>query len=358
MRSRNLVTPRLQVPHGSSTLFAGIENLSFDRRPFDPSPKDIQRLCRFFSIGKLKHFKKEHGILIAHSNFFVFAVTTRGEYALKFYPADASRSITIEYAVNRFLTKRHFPTPLMHAGTNGQPCTPSTGCLATCFTFIKGRQPWGQINQQSTITRLNAAMLSLKNLLSMTQRRIRFMKQEDFMTAATTLTQASRAAAPFSQKELIHSSLLDACRTFKRHQSLFTRQCLHNDATLTNFLVDKKNVYVLDLFHVQEDYILSDLANLVISCLFLKTPARTTRAIVEDYFTQHEMGPHLLPVLNTLVKVGLVREYLKSVQREKPANLSAYPPADARVYRFHLSARQKAIAAVLKKMNDPSRFMI
>ncbi len=344
--------------HRLPDLFAGIEHLSQDKRYFEPSQDDIEHICRFFSIGKLKHYKKEHGIVIAHSNFFVFAETTQGQYALKFYPPETAPSITIEYAVNRFLIKQHFPTPVMHAGKGGRPFISSHGCLATCFTFIKGQPPWRKITQRSTIIRLNATMLSLKKLLSTTQGRIRFLKQENFMTAVTALTRLSRAQAPYRQKELLNSSLLNACRTYKLHQSLFTRQCLHNNTTLTNFLIAKKTVYTLDLFHIREDYVLSDLANLVISCLFLEVPAQTIHAFVQNYLIQHEMGPELLPVLNTLVKIGLIREYLKSVHREKSADLSTYPPNDVRTYRFHLSARQKAIAAVLRKMNDPSRFIV
>lgn len=334
----------------ATNLFAGIDNLSLDKRKFDPSRDDIERVCRFFAVGKLRHYEKEKGIIVSHSNFFAFAATTRGRYALKFYPPDAAKPIVIEYAVNRILVNQHFPTPIMYAGHGRQPFFAGNGRLAACYSYIDGLPAWQCIKQRNTIRQVNAAMLSLKNILSINMGRIPFLKQESFTTTAKALAQASRALAPYDQKEMIDVILQDACRSYRHHRLLFTRQLVHNNINLTNILIYKKTVYVLDLSHIREDYALCDLAGLVISCLFFNIPVATIKTIVKDYFTQHKIETEHSLVLNTLVKIGLIREYLKNVQREKSPGLSAYPPDLVRTYISHLSDRKKSITAVLKKI--------
>lgn len=348
----------MRINDSPPDLFAGIDNLSLDKRNFDPSQDDIEHICRFFSIGKLQHYEKEKGIAVSHTNFFVFVVTARGQYALKFYPMYAVKMIAIEYAVNRFLIAHHFPTPIMYAGHDGQPSLTSNGRLATCFSYINGQQAWQQIKQRNTLIQINTAMLSLKNILSVTKGRIPFLKQERLATSINTLAKVSRAITPYNQKKIIEAPLRDACRTYQSHQRLFTRQWLHNNASLTNFLIDKETVYTLDLSHVREDYALSDLASLVISCLFLKMPTTTIKTIVKDYVTQHKMESEHLLVLNTLVTIGLIREYLKNVRREKSVDLATYSPNLVRTYRSYLSARKESIAAVLRKMNDISTLIV
>ncbi len=344
--------------YSPANLFAGIDNLSLDKRKFNPSRDDIERICRYFSIGKLQHYEKEKGIIVSHSNFFVFVATTHGQYALKFYPPDAAKPIAIEYAINRILTDHHFPTPIMYAGIRGQPFFTGNDRLATCYSYINGLPVWQHIKQRNTIRQINAAMLSLKNILSTAMGRIPFLKQESLLSNTGTLTQDSRALAFYDQKETIDASLLDACRTYQHHQLLFTRQLVHNNITLTNILIFEETVYTLDLSHVREDYALCDLASLVISCLFFDIPAKTIKPIVKDYFTRHKIKQDHFLVLNTLVKIGLIREYLKNIRREKSPELSTYPPDLARTYISHLSKRKKSITAVLKKMNDNPRLIV
>ena len=330
-------------------LLAGIDNLSLDQRTFDPSRDDIERICRFFAIEKLKHYEKEKGIAVSHSNFFIFVTTIRGPYAIKFYPTDAAKMIAIEYAVNRFLIGHHFPTPVMYAGHDGRPFLPSHDRLATCFSYINGRQAWQQIKQRNTMIQINSAMLSLKNILSKAQDRIPFLKQIRLMTSVKNLTQASRALAPYDQKKMIDATLKEVCRSYQQHQPLFTRQSIHNNTSLTNFLIDKKTVYTLDLSHIREDYALSDLASLVISCVFFDIPATTIKTIVKNHFSQHKITPEYVLVLSTLVRIGLISEYLKNIRREKAIKNSTYPSNLTRTYLSHLSARQKDITTFLQR---------
>ena len=330
-------------------LFSGIDNLSLDTRTFDPSRDDIKGICRFFSLGKLQYYEKEKGIIVSHANFFVFVETTRGQYALKFYPTDAAKPIAIEYAINKILINHHLPTPLMHAGPDGQPFLASNDRLATCYSYIDGTPAWQQIKQRNTFPKINAVLFSLKNILSTDLKHIPFLKQENLATTMNTLTQASRTWAGYDQKDIIDASLLDACQTYHDHQPLFTRQYLHNNAHLNNFLIHKNFVYILDLTHLREDYVLSDLTSLVTSCLFFNVPFTTIKTMVKNYFTQHKIGPDLMPLLNTLIKVGLIKEYLKNIKREKSVKISNYPAGLMQTYLSHLSGRKELITAVLRK---------
>lgn len=334
-------------------LFAGTDNLSLDKRKFEPSQEEIERVCNFFSIGKLKYFEKEKDIIVSHSNFFIFVATTHGQFALKFYPTDAVKTIAIEYAINRFLISHYFPTPIMYTGQGAKPSYVSNDRLATCFSYINGAQVWQQIKKRNTIYQINAIIVSLKNILLLTKGRIPFLKHESFTKTITTLVQTSQTISDYDQKMLIETSLQNACQTYKSYQKLFTRQWLHNNTTLTNFLIDKNTVYTLDLSHIREDYILSDLASLIISCLFLNIPSATIKTIIKDYFYQHKMADNFLPVLNTLITVGLIKEYLKNIQRERTIEISTYPQDIVRQYICQLSKHKKTIIAALKKKTIP-----
>jgi hypothetical protein len=331
-------------------LFAGVDNLSLDKRSFGPSRDDIESICRFFSVGKLQHYEKEKNIIVSHSNFFVFVATTQGQYALKFYPVNAAPTITIEYAINRILTGHQFLTPLMYAGPKAQAFMASNGRLAACYSYIDGLPAWQHIQQRKTIQQINTALFSLKNILSTAKKNIPFPKQESLAAMINRLAQDSCSLAPYDQKETIDASLRDTYQTYQQHhQLLFTRQNLHNNSNLTNFLVSKKTVYTLDLSHIREDYAFSDLASLVISCLFFNIPVKTIKTIVQDHFIQHKIKTKDSPVLNTLVKVGLIKEYLKNIRRERSVGLSTYPPDLVRTYMSHSSARKRSITAILRK---------
>lgn len=330
-------------------LVAGVDDLSLDQRKFDPSPLDIERICRFFGLGKLRHFEKEKNIVVSHSNFFAFVRTNQGGYALKFYPPQAARGISVEYALNRLLTGHRFATPLMHAGKDGRAWVCGCGRLAACYSYIDAAPAWQKIGQKKTIRAINASMLLLKRILSAAGESLPVQKQKTFGAQTHDLLRLSRDLRPYDQQETIEACLLAACRAYQRHEGLFVRRRLHNNAGLTNFLVDRKTVYTLDLGHVREDYAISDLAGMVISCVFFDTPPQTIRAIIEDYFAQHQMTQDSSAALAVLVQTGLIKEYLKNIQREKTLGSSLYPPGLLEAYRSLLAERKKSIRTVLKK---------
>jgi len=348
----------MRISHKHPPLISGVDHLSLDKRNFDLSRDDIEGICRFFAIGKLRHYEKEKGITISHSNFFFFVATNKGEYAFKFYPSDAAKTVAIEYAINRLLLKKHFLTPLMYAGHDGRSFLNSNGRLATCYSYISGSQAWQHIKQRNIFPKINAAILSLKNILSANMDRMVWHKQAALPLSAGSLVRASCAMAPYDQKKTIDAVLKNVCQTYQDHRPLFTRQLIHNNITLTNLLIHQETVYTLDLSHIREDYILSDLASLVISCLFFNVSPTTVKTIIKNYFTQHKIEQEHLPVLNTLIQIGLVKEYLTNIRREKSIGSSVYPLDIVRTYRSLLRTRKETITAVLKDMQTAHHLIL
>ncbi|MCC6758824.1 MAG: phosphotransferase [Candidatus Omnitrophica bacterium] len=330
-------------------LFAGVDAPSLDIRTFHVSRSDIEAICVFFSLGKLKNYTQEKGTVVSHSNFFVFAKTSRGEYALKFFPSDAAKEISIEYAINRFLVERGLPTPPMHCGRDRKAYMPCNGRLAACFSFINGKPAWQQIGRTATINKINATILSLKRALAAAPASIPRLKQKNLTATVRELARTSKGNNPYDQKTFIDHVLKEACRTYQDQRHLFTGQWQHNNTTLTNFLVKEKTIYTLDLSHIREDYALSDLASLVISCHFLKIPQTVTKSIVQDYFRQHAASSQLLPVLNVLINIGLIKEYLKAIHRDKRLPTVNCPDKLKKTYSFYLQDRKKTILRLLKK---------
>jgi len=336
---------------------SGVDNLSWDTRTFCPSQEDIKKICSFFSIGKLQNYEKEKNVLISHSSFFVYAATSQGKYALKFYPLDASKRITLEYAFNRLLTHHHFQTPLMRSSKNGRAFLNCSGFLVTCYAYINGQPAWRHIQKPDAFTKINAAMLSLKDILSDSKKNIPCLKNDRLSPTIKALAQKSLSLVREDQKKMINTLLLKALRAYQEHESLFIRQRLHNNASFTNFLIQNKTVYTIDLSHICEDYYLSDLASMVISCLFFETPKTTIKAIINDYLIQHKKttlppwkthkdSEHFI-VLNTLVQVGLIKEYLKNAKRKQTVKLSTRPSKIERDYMTQLARRKKLILEYL-----------
>jgi Ser/Thr protein kinase RdoA (MazF antagonist) len=246
----------------------------------------------------------------------------------------------------------------MYAGRGGQPFIAATNRLAACFAYVDGKPAWQGITRQNTIRLINNALLSIKDILSAADKNIPLQKQANLPSRAGSLVQISRSMAVYEHKETIEAALQEAYRAYQRHQPLFIRQRLHNNASLTNFLIHKNAVHMLDLSHIREDYAYSDLASLVISCLFFKIPVSTVRTVSKNYLAQHKIKTGYLTVLNTLVRIGLVAEYLKNTQREKHLDPSSYPPGLVRVYSSLLLKRKRSIITILKKLKENPRLLV
>lgn len=329
-------------------LFAGIDAKSLDTRTFEISKKDLEAICCFFSIGKIKSYKKEKDIVVSHSNFFIFVKTTKGEYALKFFPPDKTRSLSIEFTINRFLVNHNFPTPLMHCGHNRQAYTSNNGLLASCFSFIPGIPAWQNINAPATIHQINNIIFSLKKTLAEAPSEIPHQKQENFITTARKLIQTSKKIATYDERNFINQSLQNVCQAYQQDRNLFTRRWLHNNTTLSNFILYQNTPYVLDLSHIREDYALADLTSLIISCIYLNVSKSTITHIIKNYYLIHKIGPKYLRVFNVLLKISLIKEYLKTIRRKKFLYTSESSPKSLKTYQFYLQERKRSIIAILK----------
>jgi len=341
----------MRINYERINLFAGIANLSSNIKIFDLSRDDIEHLCRFFGLGDLCYYEKEKGVSVSHYNAVVFMATTKGQYILKFYPPNSAKSIVTEYILNHLLLHHHFLTPTMYADLRGQPFCPSNNRLVTCYSYIDGEQAWQTITKPNTFTQINTTLLSLKNILSTTRVQLPFPKQRSLPAAISSLTQDSKNIIPSDHQKVILASLLEAGRTFRKYKRLFTRQVLHCNTHLDSFLISKGGIYTLDLSHVQEDYILTDLRNMIISCLLVNMPTPTVRNIIQDYLTRHGIASQHSLVLDTLVKMSLVKNYLMNARYERSLELYINPKEDARPHRSFLLKRKKFIIVLLKKVN-------
>jgi Ser/Thr protein kinase RdoA (MazF antagonist) len=348
----------MRINYGRINLFAGIANLSSNIKLFDLSRDDIEHICRFFGLGDLRGYEKEKGVTVSHYNAVVFIATTKGQYILKFYPPNSAKSIVAEYILNHILLHHHFLTPTMYAGLRGQPFCPSNNRLVACYAYINAPQAWQAIHQRNTLSKINAALLALKKILSETRVPLPCPKQKSIWGTLTVLRQDTKGLMPCDQKDLIDAYLLAACRTYHHNQQLFTRQRLHTNAHLDNFLIYKGKIYTLDLSHVQEDHILADLRDVVVSCMLIGSPAATIKTVINDYLAQHGLRQELFLVLDTLIKIELIKNYLKNIQYEKSVGLSVYPKALKRAHIPKLSQRKKFIISLLKKMNALYRLMV
>ncbi len=328
-------------------LSAGVDAIALDTRIFTLSQNDIAAVCGAYALGPLLEFEQERNILVSHSNFFAFAKTTRGSYALKFYPADASRRLSVEYALNQFLTRRGFDTPQMHCTKKGVAYVPCQGRLAACYVYIKGQEAWLHIHKKGVIRRINTALMSLKKTLEHLSSNIHCPKHETVPAAVESLLRSSSNINNSETKKYSLRSLREIFAAYQSHRRCFTRQKLHTNASLTNLLVRGTTVHTLDLSHIEDGYCLSDLASLVISCHFFNVPQQTISSLIDDYVTVHGRTEKFPLVLETLIKLGLVKELLKTIRREQSLPESSHPGAFTTTYARMLSQRRLLILKLL-----------
>ena len=169
------------------------------------------------------------------------------------------------------------------------------------------------------------------------------------MTRIQDLAKESRSLAPYDQKSTIDSILVSALHSYRCYRPLFTCRHTHNNAHLNNFLFDKKTVWTLDLSHIRQDIILSDLASLIISCLFFHLSPEKIKKIIKDYLTKDHLKTEYLQVLNVLIQLGLIKEYFKNTRRERTPVPSAYPSKLTKDYRSQLSKRKELIIRALNE---------
>lgn len=289
---------------------------------FEPSWNELEEICQFFELGTLRKPQKKRKPCFPHANPMVFVETSRGQFVFKFFRENDLTNIAFEYAVNRALCARQFPTPAMSKGRRGRPFVKSAGRLAACYAFVDGFSAWKVLRHPQTVRRINLSLRSLKDHLSATRISMSWPRQAGLAETVRQLTRWSRAAARFEGSGILEQSLLEACRVYQRHRRLFGRQRIHSDANLSNFLMHDDTAYVLDLEHIREDYALNDLSSMVVSGI-LSMPVPALKAMIKDYFDVHDLAAENRVVLDALVKISLVKECLGSCEQHRKESLAA-----------------------------------
>lgn len=344
-----IFSTHIQKNKTHSEIMGGIDHISMDTRRFNPSQMDIEHVCRFFALGKLLAFEKEKHITVSHSNFFVFASTSQGNFALKFYPTSLSKNILHEYALNRYLVLRKFSTPAMLASPDGKPSVPSCGHLAACFEFIDGQQAWEHIQTKSVQIQINANIRLLKTILLPLSGSKLIDPHDNFAVRIKNLMQTASLLKPFKYEDYIRLELNHIAQEFNTHQKLFLRETLHNNVTLMNIIISKGRMFLLDLSHIKEDYRLSDLVALVLSCHFMKVSPKIIQAMIKQYFNAHGLTKIHKPILNAQLRLSFIREYLKNTAREKnQQGRCAMPASQIKLYAYYLAERAKHMIELLR----------
>ena len=242
----------MRTLHSIPPLIGGIDHISLDTRNFTPSKKDIERLCHFFSLGTLKTFQKERNVVISHSNFFIHAVTVRGQFAFKFYPQQQKENLQFEYFINRHLISHGFPTAVMLNGIDNKPCIASCGHSATCFDYIDGQQAWEHIRKKSVQIQITDRIRRLKTVLQPLSGSKIMLRQDKIPAQVKQLIRTAPSLMHFQQTNAVLRELSSILLDYKKHKQLFIRQILHNNLALTNILVTKTETFILDLSHIRE----------------------------------------------------------------------------------------------------------
>ncbi len=308
--------------------------------------EEIQQICRFFDLGRPLHFENKMSGL-PHAHGLGLAKTSKGKFVIKCYPAYAAQRISLEYAINRILTQRRFPTPAMHAGPPHRPFCRISHQLFCCYDFIDGDHAWQSIQSRDTFRQINGNLIGIKNTLAPLKGRLPFLRQESLAAKIKDLSQKSKILKTYDHKNLIEGHLKNICRAFESQRRAFARQWLHNCATLTNFLKFKSKIYVIDLEHVREDYVLADLASLVLSCLSVDVkkdvPLFTIQAVIKDHYAQLRPSEEDLAVVRALFLLGLVKEYLHYIRACRLPGPASQQLSLKQARAFHLLADSKAL---------------
>ncbi|GEM_PF-2962434 len=340
--------PRL--PTSTSKIHTGLDDIRFDTRNFPADTAMIAAACDFFSIGDLRRHENEKNTAVSHSNFITWVTTSRGNYILKFYPAHARHDILREMTLNRLLTRRRFPTPRMHASRTHQAFIAVNGYLAVCFDFMAGTPACQQRLNDTTIRAVNHSILQLNLALTPNLQLPRILKNETFLEKIRALRQSPGFKKAIQNQPVIVASLEQSSATYAKDRSLFIPRPRHTNISLSNILLHNRMARILDLSHVHMDVEVVDLSSLVISCLFFHTPSSIITKLVRGYFKSQDMEHSKLAVLTTSIRLGLIKEYLKTDTQEHAHRVGAEKTSLLKAYRHQIKTRKALIVHCLKRV--------
>lgn len=302
-----------------------------DTRQFRVPSKSLERICSGFRIGMPKKVEmaKRSG---QPRNIIVVISTRSGKHVLKFHASsrESKNDIIREFAVNRLLAKHDIPVPAMYVSGSQNPFIEDGGYLVTGYEFIQGRPLHKRVSFRELIklieivSRLNRVLGGLESE--------GFPGNDIFSARVKMLIRDSSSLAPFEAKVLVNEVLSDACKFYARSPQSFIRKLIHGDLRELNIRLSDGSFYILDLVSVRVDYMLSDLASLVISCFDINMPVPRILKMIRRYFIINRLGPRQLLLLTLFVRLGFVERYLVNIKR---SNIKLSKQANELVAKRH-----------------------
>ena len=340
-------------------IFGGINSEIFDIREFNIEKGDLLKACQRFNLGSLISYKKEKNIKISHTNFIVFIETNKGEYVLKFTPLNTYENITKELLINitkellinKLVTKHKFPTPVMLTTSRNQPCIKRKNYLISCYLTINGAPLYLKRIDSMKIKKINGAIKRLNYLLNYYFKKKELSNlpdKENFNEKINSLVFTSKKLGHYSNKKLINFAIKRCCNNYLFNHKKFVKKPIHSNITLSNMLFRNGKIFILDLSHIRIDYELNDLANLIVSFYSLDIPQDKIKKLISCYFIVNNIQTKKLGVLNNFVTLHLIKEYLKTIEKEKNVTSSVYQSEFSKIFMLEINNYKKKILRLIK----------
>lgn len=331
------------MPQAHTRIIGGSDSIIFDTRELNLSTADVLSVCRLFNLGQLKSFEKEPNIVVSHSNFIIFVITSRGKYVIKLYPPGSKNIIGTEYLINRVLQSRHFSTPAMHLSASHQPGCRIKDYLAVCYDFAEGKPGYRVRLADQHIDHLCRTLFMFKNILSGNTHISRTLQRSGFTLQPRSIRTLIASLTNQTDHPVLKKALLEACRYLDHNKTLLHKRPVHSNLSLSNILFDHGRTVLLDLSHTRIDHAMEDLASLIFSCRIFSAPQTVIRRIIASYFAIHKIRQEQIRTLTALLTIRTVREYRKTELKSPSAITHGTDPALVKEYKKQIAAHKEEL---------------
>jgi len=280
----------------------------FDLRRLHCSESGMKGICKAFGLGVLRSFEPEKNVRISHSNFLMYAETSRGRYALKFHPHGSANLHRHEHLLHRLLRQKDVCVPRMFS----PPCLPFRHYLVTCHEWLDAvplyRFP---VSRMRHLGITEAIQSFNKTLRSLTHEGL-VLRRQSFIEKVRQLKDTSKACKGNAGAR----GLLDDClKAFRDAPADFPLVPLHADLSVSNILCSDRQVFFIDLTHVRHACLQTDMANLLISCFVQEMPSSALGKILPSGEENVSFSRGWKKALTVLIRLEAFGEYLKDAHR-------------------------------------------
>lgn len=323
---------RTGIPAGRPVLI-NVDAKRFDLRRFHCPGSEIKSICKAFGLGILRSFEPEKNVRISHSNFLVYAETSRGRYALKFHPHSSANLHQHEHLLHRLLRQKGVRVPRMFS----PPCLPFKHYLVTCHEWLDAVPLYGLPVSRIRGLRITEAIQSFSRSLRLLAQEGLALRRRSFAEKVRQLKDASKAY----KGNTCAKGLLDDCfKVFRGAPADFSLVPLHADLSVSNILCNDREVFFIDLTHVRYACFQTDMANLLTSCFAQEMPSSALGRILPS----GEENAPWKKALAVLVRLEAFGEFLKDAHRLE----KAYRGKETVVFRRELLRHQKKMEYLMK----------